>query len=246
MPLTVQPKNAEEGLALEELAYRRLREALGGGAFLPGDRLSIRRVADALGMSSMPARTALRRLAAEQALDLLPTGTAVVPRLTRPAFIELSAIRAELEPLALRLAAPHLDGAALHGLAAIVAGHDEARARGDSDAVRRLDRDFLFTIYRAAQAPLLLNLIETLWLRRGPIFWELRWAALAAGGMRHAHGEILLALRGGQIAAASAALRQEITDASLFIQGAMRFADDDAPKDRLAALKRPQARALGG
>lgn len=245
MAVTVQMKNAGEGLALEELAYRRLREALGGGAFLPGDRLSIRRVADALGMSSMPARTALRRLAAEQALDLLPNGTAIVPRLTRAAFIELSAIRAELEPLALRLAAPHLDGATLDGLATTVAGHDEARARGDSDAVRRLDRDFLFTIYRAAQAPLLLNLIETLWLRRGPIFWELRWAALAAGGMRHAHGEILQALRGGQVTAASAALQQEIMDASLFIQGAMRFADDDAPKDRLAALKRPQAVARG-
>lgn len=241
MPVTVQMKTVEEGLALEELAYRRLREALGGGAFLPGDRLSIRRVADALGMSSMPARTALRRLAAEQALDLLPNGTAIVPRLTRAAFIELSAIRAELEPLALRLAAPRLDGAALDSLAAIVAGHDEARARGDSDAVRRLDRDFLFTIYRAAQAPLLLNLIETLWLRRGPIFWELRWAALAAGGMRHAHGEILQALRDGQVAAASAALQKEIMDASLFIQGAMRFADDDAPKDRLAVLKRPSA-----
>lgn len=246
MPVTVQLKNAEEGLALEELAYRRLREALGGGAFLPGDRLSIRRVADALGMSSMPARTALRRLAAEQALDLLPNGTAIVPRLTRAAFIELSAIRAELEPLALRLAAPHLDGAALDGLAATVAGHDEARARGDSDAVRRLDRDFMFTIYRAAQAPLLLNLIETLWLRRGPIFWELRWAALAAGGMRHAHGEILQALRDGQVAIASAALQQEIMDASLFIQGAMRFADDEAPKDRLAALKRPQVVVRGG
>lgn len=246
MPVTVQLKNAEEGLALEELAYRRLRDALGGGAFLPGDRLSIRRVADALGMSSMPARTALRRLAAEQALDLLPNGTAIVPRLTRAAFIELSAIRAELEPLALRLAAPHLDGATLDRLSAAVAGHDEARVRGDSDAVRRLDRDFLFTIYRAAEAPLLLNLIETLWLRRGPIFWELRWAALAAGGMRHAHSEILEALRNGQVAAASAALQQEIMDASRFILGAMRFADDDTPKDRLAALKQPQAAARGG
>ncbi|HEY4250767.1 MAG TPA: GntR family transcriptional regulator [Roseomonas sp.] len=238
MPMMVPLHQAEEGLALEELAYRRLRDALGGGAFLPGDRLSIRRVADALGMSSMPARTALRRLAAEQALDLLPNGTAIVPRLSRAAFIELSAIRAELEPLALRLAAPRLDGAALDGLAATVAAHDAARAGGDSDAVRRLDQDFLFTIYRAADAPLLLNLIETLWLRRGPIFWELRWAALAAGGLRHAHGEILLALRDGQAEVASAALQKEILDASLFIQGAMRFADDDAPKDRLAALKR--------
>ena len=43
--------------ALEEQAYRRLRQALVEGVFAPGDKLSIRRVAAGLGTSPMPART---------------------------------------------------------------------------------------------------------------------------------------------------------------------------------------------
>ncbi|MCR0985134.1 GntR family transcriptional regulator [Roseomonas populi] len=232
-------REGQDGPALEEVAYHRLREALGSGTFLPGDRLSIRRVAAALGMSSMPARTALRRLAAEKALELLPSGTAIVPHLTRAAFVELSAVRAELEPLAIRLAAPRLVPSALDELGALIGAHDDARSRGDAEAVLRHDRDFLFRVYRAADAPMLLGLIETLWLRRGPIFWQLRWVSLASGGMRHRHEEILAALRTGDGEAASAALRREILDASLFIQGATRFPDDDAPADRLARLGRP-------
>lgn len=36
------PSPDEQGLALEEFAYRRLRQALVTGAVLPGDHLSIR------------------------------------------------------------------------------------------------------------------------------------------------------------------------------------------------------------
>ena len=127
------PPSDEDGLALDEMAYRRLRQALVTGAVLPGDRLSIRGVAAALGVSAMPARTALRRLAAEQALDLLPSGTAIVPRLTRAGFAELSAIRAEMEPLAVRLATPLLTQADWDRLAAQVSAHDAARVSGDAN-----------------------------------------------------------------------------------------------------------------
>lgn len=235
------PPSDEDGLALDEMAYRRLRQALVTGAVLPGDRLSIRGVAAALGVSAMPARTALRRLAAEQAVDLLPSGTAIVPRLTRASFAELSAIRAELEPLAVRLATPLLDEADWGRLAALVAAHDAARDAGDAAAGQDADRDFLFAIYRAAGAPLLLGLIETLWLRRGPLFRSMRGVDGAAAGLRHRHREILDALRARDGAAAAALLRQEIGDATRFIQAAMRFEEDDTAAERLARIGRPGA-----
>lgn len=235
----ILPSPEEEGLALDEMAYRRLRQALVTGAVLPGDRLSIRGVAAALGMSAMPARTALRRLAAEQAVDLLPSGTAVVPRLTRAGFAELSAIRAELEPLAVRLAAPHLAPADWARLAELVQAHDAARQRGDMEAIQVADRDFLFLVYRAAQAPLLLGLIETLWLRRGPLFGALRGLSGATGGMRHRHGEILAALRTRSAEAAASLLQREIAEATQFILSVARFEADDTAAERLSAIGRP-------
>jgi GntR family transcriptional regulator, colanic acid and biofilm gene transcriptional regulator len=232
------PPPEEEGLALDEMAYRRLRQALVTGAVLPGDRLSIRGVAAALGVSAMPARTALRRLAAEQAVDLLPSGTAVVPRLTRAGFAELSAVRAELEPLAVRLATPLMVEADWARLDELVHAHDAARQRGNTDAIQEADRDFLFLIYRAAQAPLLLGLIETLWLRRGPLFGALRGLSRPMGGMRHRHGEILEALRARTAEPAAALLQSEIKEATRFILSAMRFEEDDTASERLAAIGR--------
>ena len=51
---------------LYEKVYEELRNALMSGRFLPGEPLTIRGVAEALGTSIMPVREALRRLAAER------------------------------------------------------------------------------------------------------------------------------------------------------------------------------------
>ncbi len=225
-------EDAALGGNLDEQAYRRLRTALMEGAFAPGDRLSIRRMATALGMSPMPARTALRRLASEQALDILPSGGATVPRLTEAAFAELGAIRAELEPLAMRMAAPALTGATMDVLERHLLDHAQARERTDPEAIRRADRDFLFTIYRACQEPMLLQFIESLWLRRGPVFWEARWSLMRHGSGRHHHTEILLALRRQETEAAVEVLRQEITSATAFLLTHLHFAPPPSPPHR--------------
>jgi len=218
-----------DGLPLEERAYRRLRQALVEGVFSPGEKLSIRRIAEALGTSPMPARTALRRLATEQAVDALPSGTVLVPRLTRAAFREVSAIRAELEPLAIRLAAAQVDAGTLDTLASVVAEHDAARAAGQPEVSLRKDREFLFGLYRQAGAPMLLNMIEALWLRRGPLFWDARWVLMGRPPeARHRHDRILAALRRGAGEEAAQELKIEIERMTDFLVDALRF-EGDAP-----------------
>jgi len=226
----------EGTLPLEEQAYAHLRRALVEGVFAPGDKLPIRRIADALGTSPMPVRSALRRLAAERALDVLPSGTAVVPRLTRAAFAELSTIRAALEPLAVQLAAARLDKPALGALDTLLAAHWTAREEGSPEAFLRADRDFLFTLYRASGAPMLLDMIEALWLRRGPIFWEARWLLAHRGGLAHRHEQMLSALRERRGDDAAAELRLEIESATAFLLAHLRFLDDPPGERGLAAL----------
>lgn len=222
--------------SLEEQAYRRLRQALVEGVFVPGQRLSIRRIAAALGTSPMPARTALRRLAAEQALDVLPSGTAIVPRLTRAAFAELGAIRAELEPLAVRLSVPLIDAATRATLAGTIRSGRAARETNDAQELLRTDRQFLFTLYRAAAAPMLLGMIEALWLRRGPHFWDARWLIVGRvpGAARHA--EILAALEARDAPGAALELKAEIESTTAYLLERMRFVDDPPAEGGLEAL----------
>ncbi len=229
--------NNDDGEGLEERAYRHLRAALVEGVFAPGERLSIRRVAASLGTSAMPVRSALRRLATEQALDIGPSGSATVPRLTRAGFLELSAIRAELEPLAVRLAGPHLLSGDMEQLGALAQIHTDARSRGDAEAVLKADREFLFKIYRAASAPLLLSLIEALWLRRGPVFWDARWMLISQNGAGHRHDEMVEGLRRGEIDVASKALEQEIQGAAAYIGEHLAFADDPRPTPHLKRIR---------
>ena len=57
---------------LRDQIYTRLREAIMAGRFLPGQHLGIIALAEALNVSAMPVREALRQLVAEGALEMLP------------------------------------------------------------------------------------------------------------------------------------------------------------------------------
>ncbi len=59
---------------LGERVTGELRELLISGRLAPGEKLSLRRVAEALGVSMMPVREAVSRLAADQALEVLRDG----------------------------------------------------------------------------------------------------------------------------------------------------------------------------
>ncbi len=56
-----------ESETMADKVYQQLREALMSGRFAPGQALSLRGVAEAVGSSTMPVRAALTRLAAERA-----------------------------------------------------------------------------------------------------------------------------------------------------------------------------------
>lgn len=222
--------------SLEDQAFARLRQALMEGVFAPGQKLSIRRIATALGTSPMPARTALRRLAAEQAVDVLSSGTAIVPRLTRRSLQELAKIRATLEPLAVGMAAGKLNGGQFDALERMILEGDAARAANDPEGVLRADRDFLLAVYRAANAPILYGIIESLWLRRGPLFWDARWIILGRNPTGNQHREILLALRANDGEAAAAELKSEIDAATDYLLSHLQFADDPDQQKGIARL----------
>ena len=79
--------------------YAQLRELLITGQMIPGEQISLRTTASALGVSVMPVREAVHRLVAEQALELTPNRALRVPLMTESAFREITRIRVNLEGL---------------------------------------------------------------------------------------------------------------------------------------------------
>ena len=61
---------------LSDQVYGDLKELLQAGEMEPGQRFTLRGLAAAIGTSAMPVREAVTRLAAEQALEVLPARSA--------------------------------------------------------------------------------------------------------------------------------------------------------------------------
>jgi DNA-binding GntR family transcriptional regulator len=202
--LPLPTPNAPSRRTLADRAYAALRDLLIAGQVAPGDRLSTRELATSFTMSPMPIRAAIERLVADGALEVRPQSGARVPIMTRERFGELRAIRVALEGMAAERAAANMT---TRELAAIRAQHERFRraarsVRPDPAVAIRANQRLHFAVYGAARMPTLLDLIEGLWLRIGPVLnLDLRSSperlrALAAHE-HHAHLVAALARRDG-------------------------------------------------
>lgn len=154
---------------LSARAYRSIRLALMSGYFRPGERLTMRGLADDLEMSVTPVREAIQLLITEHALFMPGARTVVVPRISREQYDEIIQIRGALESLAARNAMAFIDTAQLAGLRQINILHREAITSGNTAGALKNNRDFHFAIYRQCGLPSLIDLIENQWVRVGPM-----------------------------------------------------------------------------
>ena len=159
----------EQDAPMHARIYDELRRALMAGAMQPGQVLSYRSLAEALGTSPMPVRDAVRRLITERALEARPNRTIAVPQLTAERVAEIYKIRISLEGLAAEEAAAHITD---RDVAELKALESEMEAAQQAGAVRKyVDANwrFHFKIYRLSGLEQLIELIESLWLQIGPM-----------------------------------------------------------------------------
>ena len=204
--------------------YRDLRNLIMAGQVSPGERLSIRALASVLGTSVMPVRDAVSRLAAERALEVLPSRAVRVPPMTPLRFQELREIRVLLEGHATELAARLLSPAGVVRLQEIHASFEAEHESRDPDgcALVRLNKEFHFHLYEAAAMPSLLSIIEGLWLQVGAVLnYDLRSSSrrTAGGAALRFHRDLVNAVAHGDAPAARAALVGDITAAGDYILG---------------------------
>ena len=149
--------------------YGELRLALMEGRFRPGHRFKISELAKSLGVSETPVREALMQLVRERALTMKAARSVEVARLTADQYEELRAIRLLLEGAAAESATTRISPEEIAELKTLNEQlYAAERNHRWSEAVR-VNWNFHYTLYRAAEKPELLALIETIWLRNGPV-----------------------------------------------------------------------------
>ena len=148
--------------------YDTLRQRVITGQFLPGTGISTRGLALELGVSQMPVRAALSRLAAEGAVRIRSKRRIEIPLMNRERFADLLECRLLLEPDAAVQALPRLNAQMRSALRDADAAMDRAIEAGDIVSYRQCNFDFHFGMYRVGAGPVRSRLIETLWLQFAP------------------------------------------------------------------------------
>ena len=192
-----------------EVTYARLRDMILFGLLEPGAPVTIQGLINGLGAGMTPVREALRRLAAEGAL--LPQGNrrVTVPRVSLAVLDQSAFARLTIEPHLAERAAAHLTPALIARLEGLDAQVDAAIGAGDITAYLESNHAFHFALYEASNAPVLVDMARSLWLRFGP---SLRIVVARGGALAlpDQHGLALSAMRAGDGMGLAQALRDDI------------------------------------
>jgi DNA-binding GntR family transcriptional regulator len=159
----LQPLEARE--SVEQRVVATLRRLIVGGSLPEGTPLVQRELAQRLGVSQTPVRTALLHLAREGLVSTGATGRATVSWLTREGLEEVYAARLGLEGLAARLGAEAVTQPHLSQMRRLLVRLRELASAEDVDAYLRARWDFHATCYAAAGRPRLLAEVERLYWR---------------------------------------------------------------------------------
>ncbi len=192
-----------------EVTYARLRDMILYGHLAPGQPVTIQGLIQDLGAGMTPVREAIRRLTAEGAL--LPQGNrrVAVPPMTVAMLDQVAFARLAIEPHLARQAAAHLTPALIARLEAVDAEVNRAIDAGNIPAYLAANHAFHFALYEASQAPVLVDMARSLWLRAGP---SLRVVIVRYGraAMPDMHSEALTAMRDGNAIALAEAVARDI------------------------------------
>ena len=186
----------EFSIPVHETVYRNLRAEILVGSIKPGEVLTLRGLAKRFAVSVMPVREAVRRLTAEGALSISPSGRIFTPKLTNERIEELASVRALLEPELASKALPRVHNALIDRLVLINSTIDQMIAKKDANGYVRSNLEFHRTLYLRAQAPSTLALVETVWLQFVPTMRAL-YDEIPRNQAPNYHRKILSTLRVG-------------------------------------------------
>lgn len=192
-----------------ESAYVRIREGIMDGSHPPGAQLRHSELSEALGLSLIPIREALRRLQVERLVESSLNKGARVSPISVDDLRDVYATRVLVETDALHRAWPRLDAAVVANLRELNA-ELVRRVEARSTDIYDIHRELHFTIYNAAESAWLLHMIELVWAHTD------RYRRLAAKAKPFVdvgddlHGYLIDAIERRDLRAAKKALRSDL------------------------------------
>ena len=197
--------------SLGQAIYLRVVQDLVRGKLRPNQKVTIRGLAEALGTSSTPVRDAVQRLLQDNALEQRSLRDVRVAVPTMSQYLEIAGIRMELEGLAAAQAATVAQPADVARLERIIAQNAEAMAAGRWPKASELNQKFHFALAEIAQMPVMLDVLQRLWMRMGPLLADY-YGTVHSDMVQHHHA-IVAACARGDAAAARQAMRADIEGA---------------------------------
>lgn len=204
------------GVTTHESVYRGLRDRILFGGVPPGSAVTLRGLAEDMGVSPMPIREAVRRLIAERALKMQDNRRVLVPPMTQETFEQIVFSRKMLEPELAARAMDRIGPAEIREITAFDKSVDRAMAMGDVDAYMQNNFRFHFAIYERAHCDTLMALVESIWLQFGP-FMRMAYGRIGTSTLEDHHQAAIAALEHGDRKALRAAIAADIGQGMNFI-----------------------------
>lgn len=175
-------------LSREDFAYEAIKEAILSGELAPSQKISLRELANNLGVSIIPVNTAVGRLISEGLIRQDPHHSPYVVEFSARAVKEVLTIRYHMEELALSEAIPHIGEQEILGLYHLINQMEGMVRENDTHHFGIFNRSFHMTIYTCSQLPMLCDMINDLWNkaelnRCRSVFW------LVPNMLPHSHQE---------------------------------------------------------
>ena len=197
--------------SLGSAIYDRISQDLVSGKLRPDQKVTIRGLAEALGTSSTPVRDAVQRLLQDNVLEQRTLRDVRVPVPTIEQYLEIAALRTELEGMAAAEAARIASAQDIAHLRRIIARNEEAIAATRWTRAAELNQKFHFALAEVAQMPILLETLTRLWLRMGPLIAG--YYSRAEQDMVQRHHAVVAACEAREPEIARAQMRADIGEA---------------------------------
>jgi DNA-binding GntR family transcriptional regulator len=208
----------------QELVYLELEQAIVKGRLKPGEKLVTEKLARQMGTSRIPVREAIGRLEARNFVKVQPKKGVTVSELSEKNLEEILEIRLLLELPAAMKAAPISNEETLRRLERFNRQYVDAQTKNDADEALHYNKKFHFAIYREAQMPILLSMIQNLWNQVSPYYHIMFRQTLFYDPHTGSacHEKIIEGLAARNPRKISKWLKTDLTDSTKFVISVMR------------------------
>ncbi len=203
------PLADEEKRPAHEQVYRTLKSQILFGDLVPGQPVTIQGLTDSLGVGMTPVREAIRRLISDGALIFQGNRRVSVPLLSANDIEQMIFARISIETELSRRSTKNISVTEIDHLEQLDQRLDNMIADGDVGGYLRLNHAFHQSLYSHADAPILVDLAERLWLRFGPSL-RIVCGRFGTQSLPDRHKDIIAALRERDTEKAALATAQDI------------------------------------